>query len=220
VNAVRVAVPLLFDGDWDSVVICSFGADLSFLEQDLWRQLHRTKNRIIFADRAQIERRLRTTSELNRPRYLNRSYVVAPVTSDHSAHAKLILLLAADEGLLAVGSGNLSFNGYASQGECFTTYRWSEDDDTQMPAFVDVRRFLDLLVDRRAVEGVIGPRLQQAWSDAPWIYRDAGEKSFVRHNLDRSHLDQLVEVIEGRRVKELVVHAPFYETTGVMPSRL
>ena len=208
----RISVPPLFDGNWDTVVICTYGADLSFLEQDLWRQLHRVRNRLVFADAQQIARRLIGGSDAGRLRYLNRTYVLAPVKSDYAAHAKLLLFLREDSGLLAVGSGNLSLGGYASQGECFTTYRWSIDDDTHLSAFITARQFLDQLFDLGAVESVIQPRLQQAWGDAPWLFREPPPgDSPVRHNLDDSHLEQFVAALEGRQVDELVVHAPFYD---------
>lgn len=208
----RISVPPLFDGDWDSVIICTYGADLSFLEHDLWRQLHRVRNRLVFADAHQVARRLIGGTDAGRLRYLNRTYVLAPVKSDHAAHAKLLLFLREDRGLLAVGSGNLSLGGYASQGECFTTYRWSIEDDTHLHAFIAARRFLDQLFDLGAVESVIRPRLQQAWQDAPWVYREPppGDGP-IRHNLERSHLEQFVEALDDQPVDELVVHAPFYD---------
>ncbi len=208
----RISVPLLFDGDWDSVIICTYGAHLSFLEHDLWRQLHRVRNRLVFADAQQVARRLIGGTDAGHLRYLNRTYVLAPVKSDHAAHAKLLLFLREDRGLLAVGSGNLSLGGYASQGECFATYRWSIDDDSHLHAFITARQFLDQLFDLGAVESVIRPRLQQAWQDAPWVYREPppGDGP-VRHNLERSHLEQFLEVLDGRPVDELVVHAPFYD---------
>lgn len=208
----RISVPLLFDGDWDTVVICTYGADLSFLEHDLWRQLHRVRNRIVFADAQQIARRLIGGTDAGRLRYLNRTYVLAPVKSDHATHAKMLLFLREDRGLLAVGSGNLSLGGYASQGECFTTYRWSTDEDTQLHAFIAARKYLEQLVDLDVVESVVRPRIQQAWQDAPWIYRESPPgQSPVRHNLERSHLEQFLAAIEGRAVEELVLHAPFYD---------
>lgn len=210
-TSTRMQVPRLFDGDWDSAIICSYGADLTFFEHDLWRQLHRTKNRIVLADRQQVDRRLRDTGRLNQPRHLNHSYALARVISDHAAHAKLILMMRHDSGVLAVGSGNLSLNGYTSQAECFTTYHLTEDDQTHLSEFVAVKTFLDRLIDCGAVESVIGQLLEQAWSDAPWIYRNTSGESLVRHNLDRSLLTQFIESIADRQVNELVVHAPFYD---------
>ncbi|AKL74005.1 hypothetical protein IMCC26256_111735 [Actinobacteria bacterium IMCC26256] len=208
----RIHVPLLLDGDWDSVIICTYGADLAFYERDLWRQLERVRNRIIFADAKQIARKLANRDGTVNLRQVNRTYVLAPMEIDRAAHAKLILLLRKDSGLLAVGSGNLGMNGYASQGECFTTYRWTEEEPGQLNAFVGAKDFIGAVLDQGLVDELVRPRVQKAWQDAPWIYGSVAEASPVRHNLDRPLLDQFIEMIDDRTVEELVVHAPFYDS--------
>ncbi len=208
----RVKVPELFDADWDSVIISTYGADLAFYERDLWRQVDRAKNRLIFADGRQVTRRLLAAEGTGQLRQINRTYVLAQLQTAHAAHAKLILLLAEDRGLLAVGSGNLGMDGYASQGECFTTYRWSETDPQHLSAFVAAKDFLDEIIARRLVDQLVKPRVQQAWQDAPWIYGQVSNATPpVRHNLDRPLLDQFVDAINGRPVDELTIHAPFYD---------
>ena len=208
----RICVPTLFDEAWDSVIITTYGADLAFYERDLWRQIDRAKNRLIFADGRQVQRRFLATENSSPLRHVNRSYVLAPMRLPGAAHAKLILLLAEDQGLLAVGSGNLGMDGYASQGECFTTYRWSEEHPRHLHAFVAAKDFLDQVVASGIVDKIVKPRLSQAWRDAPWIFGAADEAaSSVRHNLELPLLDQFMDVIDGRPVRELIVHAPFYD---------
>lgn len=202
---------MLFDGNWDSVVICTYGADLTFFERDLWRQLERTRNRIVFADGKQVARKLADPEARAILRQVNRTYVLAPIEIDRAAHAKLILLLREDRGLLAVGSGNLGMTGYASQGECFTTYRWTEGDPDHLNAFGAAKGFITAILDRGLVDDIVRPRVQQAWQDAPWIYGSVADPPPVRHNLDRPLLDQFIEMIGDRPVDELVVHAPFYD---------
>ena len=208
----RVRVPTLFDEAWDSIIITTYGADLAFYERDLWRQINSAKNRLIFADARQVQRRLLAAEGTSLLRHVNRSYVLAPVRIAGAAHAKLILLLAEDRGLLAVGSGNLGLDGYASQGECFTTSQWSEEHPQHLHAFVAAKDFLDEMTTRLLVDEVVKPRLQQVWRDAPWIYGAVSEvTSTVRHNLEQPLLDQFIDLIDGRPVRELVVHAPFYD---------
>ncbi|MCY4272631.1 MAG: hypothetical protein OXF00_08310 [bacterium] len=208
----RVQIPTLFGREWDSVIIATYGADLTFYERDLWRQISRTKNRLIFVDNRQLQRRLLEAESTSRFRHVNRSYVLAPLRSAGSAHAKMILLLSEDRGLLAVGSGNLGLDGYASQGECFTIYRWSDERPEHLHAFAAAKDFLEEMTARQLIDEIVKPRLQQAWEDAPWIYRSVGEvTSTVRHNLEQPLLDQLIDSIDNRPVSELVIHAPFYD---------
>ena len=208
----RILLPKLFDKTWDSVIITTYGADLEFFERVLLRQLNTTRNRLIFTDGRQVARLLAEPDSRTQLRHVNRTYVLAPLRISGAAHAKLIMLLNPDRGLLAVGSGNLSMNGYASQGECFSRYSWSEDDQSQIGDFLAARSFIDQICAQKLVDTFVADFVTQAWQDAPWLYekvQDSGSR--VRDNLERALLDQFVEAIRGRTVNELVVHAPFYD---------
>ena len=208
----RIQIPPLLDAAWDSALIMTYGADLEFYEQHLLPLLVRSRNRVIFSDGRQTARRLTDTNNRVQLRQVNRTYVIAPVQVDTAAHAKLIMLLSEDRGLLAVGSGNLSMSGYASQGECFSSYHWSQDDQSQLGEFLAARDFIDQVCEKRLVDSFVQARVQQAWQDAPWLYGKAQDSDTrLRHNLDRALLDQFAEAVNGRTVDELVVHAPFYD---------
>lgn len=205
-------LPTLFDGDWDTALIVTYGADLEFYERDLLRQLTRSRNRLVLADGRQVTRKLADPDARSQLRQVNRSYVLAPLQIDRAAHAKLIMLLSDDRGLFGVGSGNLGMTGYASQGECFTTYRWTAEDGSQLQEFLAARSFIDQLCERQLVDSVVQTRIKQAWANAPWLYGSVADApTRIRHNLTSGLLDQFVEAIGGRDVDELVVHAPFYD---------
>lgn len=216
--APRLTMPTLIGGDWDTAVICTYGADLAFLEDDLWRQLERTRSRIVFADAGQVRRYLWTHRD-RRLRHLNRSYVLAPVVTTHAVHAKIILLLRHDAGLLAVGSGNLGYDGYASQGECFTTYRWAPDEQTHLASFVAIRQFIDEVLARDLTDAIVQGRVSQAWSDAPWLYGSTIGSS-VHHNLTVPLIDQFIDAIGTDPVDELILQAPFYDARCTAVSEL
>ena len=217
----RIRIPELFDEAWDSVIIASYGADLEFFERILLRQLSGTRNRVVFADGRQVTQTLAEPDSRTQLRQVNRTYVLAPMRASGAAHAKLIMLLSEDRGLLAVGSGNLGMNGYASGGECFSRYRWSEDDQDQLGEFLAARGFIDQICEQRLVDPFVGEFVRQAWEGAPWLFgKTQHGDSRVRHNLERALLDQFVEAVGGRTVDELVVHAPFYDRNCQALARL
>lgn len=208
----RILIPRLFDEAWDSVIIATYGADLEFFERVLLRQLSATRNRVVFSDGRQVTRWLVESDSRSQLRHVNRTYVLAPIRASGAAHAKMIMLLSQDRGLLAVGSGNLSMSGYASQGECFSRYSWSEDDRSQIGEFLAARSFIDRMCEQKLVDPFVTDFVSQVWQNAPWLYGRARDgDSRVRHNLERTLLDQFVDAIRGRTVNELVVHAPFYD---------
>ncbi|MCY4369026.1 MAG: hypothetical protein OXF41_06310 [bacterium] len=208
----RILLPKVFDEAWDSVIISTYGADLEFFERVVLRQLSRARHRVIFSDGRQVTRWLAEPGSRTQLRHVNRTYVLAPIRASRAAHAKLIMLLNPDRGLLTVGSGNLSMNGYASQGECFSRYSWSEDDQSHIGEFLAARSFIDQICEQKLVDPFVTEFVTQAWQEAPWLYGKARDSdSRVRNNLERALLDQFVEAIGGRTVDELVVHGPFYD---------
>ena len=209
----RLRLPEALAGPYDHAVICTYGADLAFLEQDLWRKLGRARNRILLADDLQLAEALHDAASTETPlRHLNVNYVAAPITNPHAAHAKLILLTSPDAGLLLIGSGNLGMNGYASQGELFRQYRYQPDDPSHLAAFHATREFLDGMAERRYLNPTATTHLAKAWADTPWLYEAAPDPERpVRHNLHMPLLDQLAAETTGAAVEEIVVHAPFHD---------
>lgn len=205
-------MPELFDGAFRSVLILTYGAGLPFYEGVLRRQLGGLRNQVILADHARLAEALNDASD-GQLRYLNRAYLAAPITSLRSAHGKAILLAGSEAGVLLVGSGNLSFDGYAEGGECLTAYRWSAENSTELAAFQAVKDLVDGLGQRGLIDPVAQDRLRKMWDEIDWIHHaaDAPHPSPVRHNLNVPLGDQFIGEIGEESVAELVVMAPFYD---------
>jgi hypothetical protein len=217
----RLRIPEELKGPYDHSLIATFGADLGFFEQDLWRSLGEVRNRIVLVDDIMLAKSLEDAAAGQRLRHLNVNYVGAPVTNPNAFHAKLILLTGPDAGLLLVGSGNLGMSGYASQGELFCRYRYEEGKEEDLSAFSSVKEFVDRIRTRGYLDPVVGEHLGRMWADTPWIYSGATARDRpVRHNLDLPLLDQLAEETGDRPVVELVVFAPFYDRRAEALRRL
>lgn len=205
----RLRLPELLTGTFTGVLIGTFGADLSFAERQLFRQLPKSVvNRVVLADARQLAHHLDRATDLRR---VNRTYVAAPVRSPHAHHPKYILLLGSNEGRLLVGSGNLSIPGYTGPGECFSTYRWSKEEPEHADAFASVRELVEGLVDREWIDPVARSRVHDLFSTATWIPAAPSAASPVLHNLEVPLIDRLVAQVAGRDVAELVVAAPFHD---------
>ncbi len=208
----RLGVPELFaPGPYEQVLILTFGADLEFYERVLRRHFGSFRNQIVLADGGQLDRHLSGLASSGTLRHLNRSWVAGPVRIQHSAHAKAILLAGPEAGLLLVGSGNLSLQGYAGAGECFVPYRWGPDQPDDLHAFTNVRSLADTLVERALVDPVIADRLKVFWSAYDWWHALPTDDGPVRHNLDRPLGTQFVDAVAGEAVEELTVVAPFHD---------
>ena len=208
----RLELPTTLAGDYTALVIGTFGADLAFAEAQLFRQLSRTTvNRVVLADARQLAAYLARTSDVRR---LNRSYIAGPVRSPHAHHPKYVMLVGPEAGLLHVGSGNLSISGYASAGECFSTYLWAPGAPASVDAFAAVRHLIAGQTARGWLDHVTNERLADIFAACPWIPEQPARGGPVVHNLDVSLIDQLVDQIDGRAVGELVAAAPFHDRSA------
>lgn len=138
-----------------------------------------------------------------------------------SSHAKLILLTHPDQGRLLVGSGNLNWQGYASGGEMFTEYEYTQESPQSLPAFLAVREMIDMLMRQGSIEGTAERHIKYMWEQAPWLFQASeSAESPVRHNLTRSFLDQLLLELHGEPVEELWILSPFFDRDCTALERL
>lgn len=210
-------VPIVFKGSWDHLLILTYGADLPFFENALWREIPtRCRNKIILADGNRYLDALESNSHSQLARYLNQRYLFDGIFSTLSAHAKLILLTNAEAGKLLVGSGNLGIQGYASGGELFTQYEYNNENPQNLPAFSCVRDLLEKLGERNYLSQTAIRHIHYLFEKTPWLYSAAVSNwQPVRHNLESSFLDQLEDEIAGEEVEELWVLSPFYDEKAI-----
>ena len=217
----RIAIPALLDGAYRSVLICTYGAMLEFYEEVLRRQLTACRNQIVLADATRLAASVAAAAPGGQLRHLNRTYVAAPISHGHAAHAKLIMLTGPDAGMLLVGSGNLNYSGYAGAGECFAAYSWSPENQTHLREFQTAKRFVDGMLERGLLEDFARSRIARMWETTEWIHRGAQPgTSRVRHNLDESLGQQFIDAIGGEGVEELIVASPFFDVQASALRRL
>lgn len=214
-----VIVPELLQGPWTTAIISTYGADLTFFETRLLGQLSQVPLRIILADRAQLEEKLSESARTGqRHRLANRAYIAAPIRHPRAAHAKVILMLSPNSGLLVVGSGNLGYDGYAAPGELWHVYRYDDTRHGHLDEFVATRDYFDTLAARDLIDPPVAELLNTAWSHATWLPATV-RPGALHTNLDRSILGQLRdEIIDP--VDELIVHAPFHDADCAALDRL
>lgn len=218
----ELELPKQLKGPWHHALILTYGADLPFWEQVVWRQFSaRCRNKVILADGQQYLDACENYARSGTVRYLNQKYVVEGISSPRAAHGKVILLLNPDQGRLLAGSGNLGLQGYASGGEMFTQYEYSGEPSSSLNAFLAVRELVDSLIERGYIAGLATKRIQRAWQETPWLFQTpVGDWQPVRHNLIHSFLDQLQQLIGDRPVEDLWILAPFYDREAAALKRL
>lgn len=206
-------LPNLLKGEWENLLILTFGADIPFFEQAIFPQIaNRCRNKIILADAGEFAKACSRYTASGLIRHLNHRYLVAGITSQHAAHAKLILLTHPKRGLLLVGSGNLGLKGYASGGELFTLYEFNEKTNEHLPAFLAVQNFVQELTAKNYIGTSAEPYLRHIWESTPWLYHATPTDWMpVRSNLGASFLTQLQQSVGMQEVDDIIILSPFYD---------
>jgi hypothetical protein len=193
------------------MVILTYTAHLSFFESYLLRQVSRVPLRLVLADDRQLDHTLQAASNAgNRLSQANRTYLAAPIRNQRAAHAKAVLLTTDTDGYLLVGSGNLGQDGYATSGEVWNAYAFSEERPEHLPAFGTVRSILDGIANRGWLDPAARQLIYEVWSATPWIPQAATDDSPVLHNLDAPLIDSVANRVAWS-VDTMTVHAPFYD---------
>jgi hypothetical protein len=209
----RIKIPEEFKGNWENLLILTFGADIPFWENSLWRQLGGScRNIIIIADGNQYLKEMSQCARSGLARYLNQKYIFDGIFVPHAAHAKCVLLTSSKSGRLFVGSGNLGLDGYASGGELFTKYEYDQDNADNLIAFLGLKEYLDALIEGKLVSEITSQHIHRLYTNSPWIYsKPKGSLKTVRHNLEESFLAQLQALIGEEPILKIWAMAPFYD---------
>ncbi|MFI6678739.1 hypothetical protein [Kribbella sp. NPDC050470] len=200
--------------------MCTFGANLTFFETRLMSQLAQVPLRIILADGHQLANSLREAARTGqRHRLANKAYVAAPVRHTGAAHGKMILLLGPASGRLIVGSGNLGYDGYASPGELWHVFAYSDEQPQHTDEFAAARSLVDSLSTRQLVDPPVVELLQTAWGSSTWLPASPSAPTAIGANLTRPVLERLRSTVTGP-VNELIAHAPFHDSDCVALQQL
>jgi hypothetical protein len=206
-----VVIPELLQGQWTTALICTFGVSLTFFDTRLVSQLAQVPLRIILADSEKLASTLDEAARTGqRHRLANKAYIAAPVRHRRAAHAKFMLLLGPTSGRLIVGSGNLGYDGYASPGELWHVFAYSDDQPQHLNEFAAARSFIDGLASRQLLDPPVVELLLTAWGAATWLPQAPTAAATICDNLDRPLIEHLRDLAQDP-VTELIAHAPFHD---------
>jgi hypothetical protein len=199
-----------FNGRWTSFFATTYSIELEFFDEYLFRRLGEPPlNATVLTD-AGAHARLWTGGDdpARRLRRANRDYLLRPVLfGTGTFHPKTCLLGNTREGVLLIGSGNLTMSGVERGHEVFSTFRSTNPDAEG--SIRGWRQWMDGIVERLADEEVTYRWLRLRREFGDWLEGDTAGSRFIGTG-ERSILDQFADMVDGQ-VDELHVMAPFYD---------
>lgn len=192
---------------WRRVVILTYTFDLPFFESLLLPALLKggATEVTVAADAAWLDERLGGWLDAGLVRDAGRRYALVGVRVPGTFHPKLILGVHADGGAVLAGSGNISTFGMATGGELFHVEEWTGETpiDTARQAWQICRA----IAARLEVDALFRTRVDGLSDEAPGLIQQADGP--LLHNLDEPIIDQLVRVLDGEEVRDLLFWSPF-----------
>ena len=199
-----------FSGRWTSFFATTYSMELEFFDEYLFRRLGEPPlSATVLADAGKHAQLWASgDDQTRRLRRANRDYLLRPVTFGTGAfHPKTYFFGNASEGVLLLGSGNLTMGGVERGREVFSEFRSTKPDD--LGSIRGWRQWMDGIVERIADEEVRFRWLRLRRECGDWLEGDAAGSRFIGTG-ERSILDQFANRVDGE-VAELHVMAPFYD---------
>lgn len=198
--------PRLFcrETSYHKTLLLTYSFDPMFFEQvvlpDLWAG--RTSDIIVIGDRDQIEHSIQTTS--GQLHHLGRNYVLAKANHIGAFHPKMTLRIGPKEGIVMIGSGNVTSSGWGGNQELGTFWKIGPDYPDKggwlLTLLDDVLTWCDSKVDKDAVS-----RLK----DVPWLSLTStsnNQRAPVLHSHQGQALaSQLASRWQGRQFDEVEI---------------
>lgn len=217
-------------GHYRSCFITSYCFDFSFFEERILPHLRAAgvRNVNIVTDGPSLDATLEAGGAINRR---VRSYGLNKHYATGAFHPKMLLFTGPTQGLLLVGSGNLTTSGMGSNDELWAAFHYNSagicaHEGIFAAAFGYLSRF------HQSVHGVNRENWERAIQFAPWLaglqmpeepfipMEDGSAVAFLANTDEGNIFDKLEAFIPNRQLRQLTVVAPYYDANGAALKRL
>lgn len=211
-------------------LMTTFSFDYGFFEQRVLRALRSAniRNVNVFTDAGYLDELLEELALADSS--LQQSYSLIPIQARGVFHPKIMMLIGPKQGLLVIGSGNISSSGMSSNDEVWGAFHVNGIESPNAPLFAAAWNYLKRFVAQ--AEGIHQTKLQWIYQTVPWITElekveagaivtPEGLSISLIANDDRGNIfTKLTTAIKDKEVLKLTVIAPYFDRDGLALSRL
>lgn len=137
-------------------------------------------------------------------------------------HSKITLLFGEDEGVLIVGSGNITFSGLSNNEEVWNVFHVLGNESVHYPLLLKTWNYINDVLENSS--SLVKKQLGWIPEQSVWlqdtkvenvITLESGEKCSVIFNTNKKRIfDEVKESIGGSKIDEITIIAPFYDSEG------
>lgn len=217
-------------GKYNSCIITTYSFDFPFFENRLLRRLRlaQIKNINIFVDAKSLDDNLETYQGAEYQ--TSNSYSIIPIREVGVFHPKIMLLTGQKEGLLIIGSGNITSSGISTNDEIWSAFHINDLEISHASIFKDVWNYLQTYIQE--AKGFNKEKLNRIIQLCPWlnnlpsiennlnqIYKNT-EIQFWTNNAENSIYNLLLKELKNKKISSALLVSPFYDKKGVFLTNL
>jgi hypothetical protein len=151
------------------------------------------------------------------------TYSFFPVEARGVFHPKILMLVGKQEGLLILGSGNMTSSGLSINDEVWAAFHRKNDASPNNPLFSSVWTYLSPYI--RQMPGFLAQKVEWLYQFSPWLRElEKGEKlriqsgatqvRFLFNSAESSIFQELIRHTPQDGLQALTVVSPYYDKSG------
>lgn len=207
---------------YHSCLITTYSFDFYYFEKSVMRIL-RSKgigNISVFIDNNIFQGILGKIGSSN-----SRVYSISPINSNGCFHPKVYMFFGEKQGLLIIGSGNLTSSGHGKNDEIWGAFHFDATDPKYTQFFSNSWSFFEKVSHN--LKGFAKEKIRWIKEYSPWIETlpspnptnfetldNSTKIAFLNNSSETSIFNQLSELVPFDKVKELTIIAPYFDSKG------
>lgn len=196
---------------YEVAAFCTFGLNLNFFENYLFKLdgLSNCDSISIFTDSSTYESFTQDLGSYN-PRWLNRKYMVSSIKTEGIFHPKIYLMASEKKAQIAIGSANLTREGIASNLEIISLFEVTDKDRKYSGLLNDCVSFFKDIA-KISKSSIAQERIIELEETVCKLVDNREDDIKFIHNLDKSLLSQVSDILKDECIKNIKVISPFYD---------
>lgn len=209
---------ILGSGRYHSIITTTYTIDPVFLKKIYvpLLQANRVRNIVILADKNELNKQLQVESNVQL--LSDTSFLLLPASTSSLFHPKVTMLIGEKQGLLLVGSGNLTHSGMGGNKELWGAYHCNLENTENAHLFLDAWKFIEEYIPQ--LSGIGGEKTKDWFINyAPW-FKDIitegnsatdSNTSILVNNKTSTIWDTFKAEIEKNEIDEIIIASPYFD---------
>ena len=217
-------------GKYHSCILACYNFDFSFFEERVLPTLRTAniKNVNVLADGNYLEQAQEMTT--GKEFKFNKTYNFLPVYEQGVFHPKIMLLTGLKQGLLIIGSGNITSSGLSTNDEIWGAFHLDNKENENAALFAKAWKYLQTFTS--VDYGFIPQKIEWIKKYSPWLEElpDVNGEieltslnqniQFLSNNGEENIYQQLIASVPSEQVKTLTVVSPYFDKKGLLITQL